>query len=385
MASNPWITSKFIYQFGNIPNPSYIFYKGGFEASLTRNIKEINSDASYIDGEIDNNYNRQAKKTGRIYKAKFNKQINDAYTNDFIDRVFDGYKDWAFFYATDDVDVVTSGYQTTQRYISRWYANRLRVIQPPKEDETERENMREGEKVYETTMKMYDPYFYDYTADLEYIDYDTYVNNLPLWGGSTWGGTYWGYPPASFGLVSGLSDSTAWSYFVTLDPTNTSRKYFIQLRDRFFDRDLTQTNTNYYLNALYNASTTTDTKLTTGMENVNSNGSRYRIEITTMATNQTLSLNNLSNNSGIKITWTDNSDSPSLVYNSIYGKLYNASTGVEIQSTKYNVEIVDESVLYLTGLHNPYAINNITAETIRVITGAGNNLTVKLDVLQAYV
>jgi hypothetical protein len=105
-----------------------------------------------------------------------------------------------------------------------------------------------------------------------------------------------------------------------------------------------------------------------------------------MVQNQNIQIINVTNNSGLVITWLDGTASnASLVYNSYTKKLYETASETEVDPYKYNVDIVRDQPLYFTGLLNPFRVRNlVTYETVRFINSTGNNLTVKIDILPAY-
>jgi hypothetical protein len=235
------------------------------------------------------------------------------------------------------------------------------------------------------------PFFYDCTEDVEYISFADYAGNQEIWDSTgvqtRWNSTnqYWLYPPGSFDYVSNLTNAQKLQFFTSVYPDSASINYYLQLRDRFFARDTTQTNRNYVLNNTYSASTQTDTTLTDLFQSVSSNRSLYRVEISELGAGQSCELKNLANNSGIKITWLSGSTSPSdLVFNSYYGKLYSGSSETEIEQALYSVESTGDTPLYFTGLENPQAVFVISNETIRVTLTAGSSPDIKIDVLAAY-
>jgi hypothetical protein len=159
----------------------------------------------------------------------------------------------------------------------------------------------------------------------------------------------------------------------------------MQIRDRFFDRDTTQTARRYIIDETQNSATQSDYFTTDDLEFASADTDVYRVELSQMSTGQSIQIINLSNDSGLVITWLDGASSnATLVYNSYTKKLYEGANELEIPAGQYNVDIVSDQPLYFSGLLNPFRIGDTPFETIRLINSSGTNLDVKIDVLPAY-
>ena len=159
------------------------------------------------------------------------------------------------------------------------------------------------------------------------------------------------------------------------------------LQDRFIKRELI-TPTSYLLNQTLTTVTATDVYTSTDLQYTTTDNLIYRIEISPLNLNQSVSIVNLTNNSGIKVTWVGAVVSPNtIVYNSYKSKFYDSVTNLEIPLSLINYEVLSNSNLYFSALEynrtpNTNPFNN--AELIRLQRTAGSNVTVKLDVLKSF-
>lgn len=379
MHVSPVVNSKFIYQYGNVPDDTFVFYKGRFDKLVQTSVKEVTDSAAFIQGEVDRKSNNALNKGSYLLEVDFTNQYNSPYTIDFINKIFFGAPKYAFFF--------DYGRDTNNKYaetdINKFYFNpHVRSVQPPNLSETERENRYDGEYQESVTMKMAKPFFYDCTDEIEYVNYQDYIDGVINWGSTTWGGSYWGSVPGAFGLVSSLTGSKT-DYFADLEPKDIN--YLLRLRDRFFERDTTQTSRRYVVDATFASGAFTDVALTDTFDEVTANTRIYRFEFDALAPGQSITIQNLNNSSGIKITWVgDAANSESLVFNSYYGRLYSGATESDVLESNYTIEVIGDDSLFFTGLLNPFRISALSREVVRVTPSAGSNIELKIDVLPTY-
>lgn len=379
MHVSPVVNSKFIYQYGNVPDDVFVFYKGGFKKLIQTGVKEVSETSAFIDGDVDLKANDRLNKSSYLLDVDFTNQYNSQYTVDYINKIFMGVPRYAFFY---DYTIDTTDPYGTKNINKFYYNPHLRSIKPPDKTETERQNRYDGQDENSVILKMSNPYFYDCSEAVEWLSYTDYENGITYWDQEQWDNSYWDAAPGVTGLVSSLTNSEKIAYFSDLEPNQIN--YFIQLKDRFFARDTTQTARRYVINNTYTGGSFTDTLLTTEFNTVTGNTSIYRIEIDNLVAGQSLEIRNLSNSSGIKITWTSPSASGVLVFNSYYGKLYATSSETDINTNNYRVEVVGDKSLYFTGLENPFRVVTFNPETLRITPSSGGNPNVKIDVLPTY-
>lgn len=386
MSYNSYTDDKLIYQYGNAIEPNYIFFKGKFQKNIATSVKTMYSDSFYIDGQVDMLQKTKARKNSYELECTFYNSFNSPYSLDYINRVFYGEPRLSFYY--DYAYDPTAG--KNQREFGKIYYNYTRCIKPPNQSESQRDNMEKNDLVSDVILKPNTPYFYDCSDDVEYVLYTDYTAAVRQWDNNSlqWDNVSnlgWDYATNQFAVVSGLSNANKLDYFTNKKPDDP--KYILFLKDRFFNRDTKQTNRNYVINETQNANTSSDYVTNDILQNASADTDIYRIELNQMAPNQTVEIKNLTNNSGIKITWLESSPSNAvLVYNSYYKKLYETTSETEIDSSKYSIQIPTENAraLYFRGLVNPFRIRELPYEQIRITNQGVNNLTVKIDVLPAY-
>lgn len=379
MLASPVINSKFIYQYGNAPGDLYIFYKGGFNKLIKSGIKEVTETSAFIDGDVDLMQKKRSKKESYLLDVDFTSQYSAQYSIDYINKIFMGEPRYGFFF--DYESKADDKYKIAG--IKRFYYNpHLRTVKPPDLAESERENRYEGEYQASVVLKMNKPYFYDCTLDLEYINYEQYLQGQSKWDEEEWDTGWWDALPGTLGQVSSLSNDEKLAFFSNLPADKAN--FFLALKDRFFARDTTQTNRNYVVNSTVAGDAQADFSMGTSFDESNARNQIYRLEFSPLGTNQSLTISNLSNNTGIKIKWLATTNSADLVFNSYYGKLYEGVNETEVPSSKYTIEAVGQEALYMTGKYNPFPVIDLNPEIIRVITSPGGSVTVKLDVLITY-
>jgi hypothetical protein len=381
---NPVTNEKLIYQYGNALEPNYVFFKGAFEKNIETNLKTVYQTSSYIDGDSDLLVNSRAKKTAYEIECTFSNVFNSSYDRNFINRVFNGSKKTTFYFDYT-YDPTLPVY--TNRQFGKVYFHRTRTIKTPNQSEGQYEDIEKVQLDDTILLKSDRPYFYDISDCVEYLDYETYIASLTTWNGTTWSdsSTFWKYPPSSYGLVSSLSNADKLNYFTNLAPNGIN--YFMYLRDRFFERDTSQTVRRYIIDETQNSNSTGDYTTTNDLLNASADTDIFRIELSQMSAGQSIQVINTTNDSGLTITWADTVSSDAvLVYNNYTKKLYETSNETEIASNKYTVTIPDSSgqPLYFSGLLNPYRIGDPSFEIVRLINSTGTNLDVKIDVLPAY-
>jgi len=226
------------------------------------------------------------------------------------------------------------------------------------------------------------PYYWDCNTEIKYLNTDTATTTTVNWGSTTWGGSVWQPNNSQYALISSLSIDNKTNYFTANVP-----KFPVWLQDRFIKRELL-TPSSYLLNQTLSDTNPTDVYTSNALQYTTTDNLIYRLEITPLDYNQSITIENLSNDSGIKITWVDlTANANSLVYNSYKGKFYDLITNLEIPLSKINYEVLRNRNLYFSAMEynrspNTHPFN--TTELMRLQRTSGTNSTIKIDVLKSF-
>lgn len=386
------LDDKLLLQVGNVltktgkSDPTLVFYKGGFSKKITGGLKTVFSESSFNPGNIDHLLDTPAKKKAyQIEIEEFANQFNSNYSLNFINKVIMGGVKILFFY---DYAFQPTLRPDIPRPINKIYYSRARAIATPGQTEEKNENSQKGETDNPITFSQM-PFFYDCSESVEYIDYVAYLASLNKWDDPTtqWDDstTQWDQAASSYGFVSDLTDAQKKQYFTNLKSGGV--RYFLRLRDRFFERDTTQTKRQYLFEDSVLSASSKDLVTTDALITAGANSDVFRVELSALAPGQSLKILNLSNGSGVEIIWR-NAIAPTdeLVYNSYYNKLFLGGDEANIPTADYAVRVPPEAAqpLYFTGLLDPFRVGLPDYEQVRLIATAGANLDVKLDILPAY-
>lgn len=373
------ISDKVIFQYGNANEPNYIFYKQKFKGQLNNGVKEQRSESSLMDGSQRLNGSERNKRSGYLFNYEFANPFFSIFNTDFVNRVFYDVPKLTFWYQVADFDTDNPELIRTP---AKWFYNIADCTIPPSITENERRNNSTPDSLYNIGLTLEKPFLYDCTADLQYVDLANYINTLTRYGTAIYGTSAYGssFAPQD---ISGLTEEQINAFFVELNMRSIN--YFVYLRDRFFLRDTAQTNRNYVLEETLAASGYTDTLLTNAFRDSPTDNQIYRFEISQLVVGQSITVQNLTNSSGIRINWLDASASPTnLVFNSYYGKLYSGSSETEVDTSKYSIDVIDDKALYFSGLLNPRPFEAIVNETVRITNNVASTPTFKIDALITY-
>ena len=372
------ITDKLIYQYGNADEPCYVFYKNQFAGTQSLGVKQQRADSAFIDGSVRLNGAEKAKRTSAVYEYEFPNMFFTAGSDD-ITSVFYSEPKVAFWFDVQDYDPTSP---QLFRGVNKFYYAIADCVVTPTTKENEKNNRATPQQDYNISLLLDKPYIYDCTSAVQFVDTSAEVN-ISLWGATAlpdvliYGSGVWGSDQQAV-LVSTLTQSQKDEYFLNVDAKDIS-KYLI-LKDRFFRLETT-TDRNYVYNQTV---TNTDTRALTSVFQASPVDNRiYRIEISQLSPARSLELNNLTNGSGLVITWLRPTSITDVVYNSYYDALYD-SAGQKIPSQDYTVTQVGADMLYFSGLGGPVQFGRVRNESMRVTNTSSNPVTVKIDALIAY-
>ena len=372
------ISDKVIFQYGNANEPNYIFFKQKFRGQLSTGVKSQRADSAFMDGTQRLNGARRNKRQGYSFNYSFFNPFVSIFNSDFINRVFFDKPRLCFWNQVEDFNDDPSYI----RLPNKWFYNIADCTVPPMIRENIRNNETTPDLEYDIVLTLEKPYLYDCSADIEYVDLNAYLAGLTRWKQFNWQGKSWGsqFAPQP---ISGLTPAEIKEFFAQATKLNTN--YFLFLRDRFFKRDISQLNRNYVLDTSVGANSTLDIATTNAFRQSPAENQIYRIELGQLTVGKVVTILNLGNNSGIKLTWLGASDSAAtLVYNSYHQKLYFGAGEDEVASVNYNIDVVGERGLYFSGLLNPRPFSDFANEAVRITNTGAGTLSIKIDALITY-
>jgi hypothetical protein len=369
---------KRLYQIGNADDLYFIVPKTNLVHSFQPK-KNLKIDDSFIFNGF-SRLNGNEKDTWGANEMSISFDITKSDTNlnykifnlNYLNRLCDTGMQMFFFYEYD------------QNEDLKWYYT-YGYITSPTEQKIENngdggldtENLRVGFTAF------LQPFFYECSTEIKYLNTSTFTTSTINWGSTTWGGSIWQPNNSQYALISSITNlETKKSYF-----TGCNSKFPVWLLDRFFQRK-NQTVGTYLINQTLTTADITETYTGTGLQNTTADNLVYRIEITPLDYLQSIVIENLDNDSGFKFTWQNPIvSSNSIVFNSYKGKFYDLTTGDLIPYTSINIEPLRNRDLYFSALMFNRSANTHsfpTKELIRLQRTAGTNSTIKIDVLQTF-
>ena len=368
------ISDKLLYQFGNANQPCYVFFKNQFEGEQALGVKEQRADSSFIDGSVRLNRANKNMRTGSLVTYEFSNMFF-AYSSNIITQIFYSEPKLMFWFEVEDFDPDNP---ELFRGVKKFYYSIADCTVPPTFTEDQLNNRAKPEQRYTTSFMLDKPYLYECTNEVEFID-TSIPQLISLWGTMRYGINVWGSTQAP-ALVSTLTQDQKDDIFLHVDPMNITK--FLLLKDRFFRRDVT-TARNYVYDRTVTANNTVTAQVTNAFRASPVDNRVYRIEISSVTTNGKIDILNLSNNTGLRITWVAPSPASDIVYNSYYDALYD-SAGERIPDGNYTSEALNSDILYFTGQLNNRPFGSTAQESVRVINNTSTTTDVKIDALLAY-
>lgn len=387
------IGDKILYQVGTTNDKKLVLSKDGFQGEISGGVKNVwGADNTSSHGQTYLIGDQAAKKT--LYE--FSIEALEGYDSDFspsyVQSVFYSKPKLGFFY---DYKRDKNSDPNEERPFGKVYFTRLVTSSVPTMGETRWGNAEKLDSSYKAAFKM-EPFFYDCSDCVEYIDYVTYFNNLNFWDwdqvpplfleyGWDQDDNSWDSFSEDYGLIKELTDEQKKTFFTNIQCGKV--RYFMNLRDRFFDRDTTQTARRYIVNQTVSSSSQIDVATSDDLQLTSAECRVMRIELSQMVKDQSVTIINMTNASGITITWDSSTPSPaSLVYNTATGELYSGPSEDKVPLTSYSDTIPAQAtqMLYFQGLQDEFRIGIPDFEQVRIINSVGTILDIKIDILLAY-
>ena len=130
--------------------------------------------------------------------------------------------------------------------------------------------------------------------------------------------------------------------------------------------------------------TPVDVQTTDFLADTSADNRTFIIELSTMNQNNTVSILNLTNSSGLLFTWLGAVSSPSLFYyNSVKNRCYQAD-GTIISSSDIQIKQQSNSFLYFDPKRTLNAVISTFNDTIRLQKNSSLTISVKIEALKTY-
>jgi hypothetical protein len=379
---------KYLYQYGNAQGAEFTLVlpkgfsdRGEYSAVANTGVKTVYGDATNLqDGQADLIPGRSAFKQAYTYDIEFpigeyekgDDPTNPVYDLDYINACIYDKPKYLFAYTTDKNGDIN-------RFL---YTPNVRAIATPPQYEEAWNNLKLSDFYYPVSFQPQNTYWYDCTDTLTYYNYPDYVASLKRYDT----GTNFRYDFSDQYDAGGASD-----LFSNLTPQQRNEffkywnnVYLVSIQDRFFNNDFDVTQTNYIVDQTV-ATGSTDITCLDVLTTSSSRNDIYLIDFEPINTNESLTFNNLNNESGIKITWLDSSaNANDLRFNSYKGVLYDKTTRNEIDQSKYRLEVLTafSESLYWAGTYNPRSLLPSTTDTLRITSTALASIAITIDILK---
>jgi hypothetical protein len=364
--------SKVLYQFGNGLGAYFIFPRTNLEISTESSLKTNFENNRLTDGLINMSIDQKFRKGAYIYDVTFlvdNKSLIDI---DNIKSTFwNGYKQIAFFY---DLDINSN---------LTFYYNILTVTKSLVESYKSNEGLGQSVIAYSIELTAETPFLFACDSSLAYFDKSAYVANVKTWdSGDSWdSGDKWdsGLNIASI-PISGLTLDQKLELFYSCKHTDNALIY----TDRFFNPQSYSLSSDLIVDETLTVNTPVDIQTTTTLADTTADNKIYLIELSTLGLNDTVTIVNGSNSSGIQFRWISSVNSPSLIYyNSLKNRCFTAGN-VEIPTSDIQISQVLNSFLYFSSQKTLNSILTNYKENIRLTKNSTSNIDVKIETLKTY-
>jgi hypothetical protein len=246
---------------------------------------------------------------------------------------------------------------------------------------------------YTCEVRLMRPYLYQInTDDVSTVNISTLVSSLRFIDGS-WAlnsGVTLNSTASAYTNTSNLSKDTWLTKYVNTD-IDSPRKLPFDLTDRYFARNVPNTNTGSFVDVY---SVATGTTIQTNNINLVSNAKNtiYLIKIPILTQSQFITLDNQSNTSGITITWlhTSPNNNP-MVYNSVYNRLIDSLTNQIIDKRYYSIQRSGSAFFYFSAYRTNDQIRRLRTNTynpdtdfIKVTHNIGGSIALTLSSLTVF-
>lgn len=367
---------KYLYQIGNGNGEYFVFPKENLSVVPNTSKKTVYEDNQQVVGNIDVFGTDGFKPTATTYKVDFVIQDKHFISIDYLKRVFwEGGETIAFWYDFD-----------TQNDV-RWYYGYVKVTQGIQDlDQSSLSPSNEGTS-YSVELTNSTSLIYRCQDDVFYINKDLTSNSGVTYGDTLYvdvshtGSTVYSGEFLNADInVNTLSIPNKKLYF------DYERRYPIYTTDRYIK---------YTIPSIKSSGLLLDTTITTNditdiytndvIRETSYKNQIYWIQIGSLQQNQSITIVNQDNNSGLTITWLNTISSTTLYYNNKAGRIYDLNGNIIlISQAKIDRALNTNSFLYFdaeNSLNNWLRYSN---QQLRITKNTTSNLTLKIDILPTY-
>lgn len=367
--SREFINQKILYQMGDGRGNHFIFPKTELAVSSSSSIKTMFDDNSGINGLINNSLSEEFKKGAYEFTIDFMLDNKDYIGLDYVKSFFwNGYKTIAFFYDLDKNGFIN------------FYYTYLTITNSFLENYSSQIDYANDKIKVQVSVTAENPFFYE-TFGLQYFNENTYTPSL--WDGSRTLDGSWnldiGETSSIFNFAN-LSNDLKKQYFYDECGENAKPLIFV---DRFFKIENMAISSNLLVNQTLTTNALLDTTTNNLLIGSTAKNPIYLIEIGSLNQNETLSIQNLSNNSGLKFTWLSSATSGVIYYNSFKNRCYNSNKEI-ISERDIRIEILNNKFLFFNPQKNMNKLSTVNNDNLRIQKNTSSNLTLKIETLKTF-
>lgn len=362
---------KILYQFANGLADYFVFPVTELEVGVGSGLKTNYVNNRLTDGLINISVNEKFRKNAYIYTISFLIKDTDLFDIDYVKSVFwNGYRQLAFFYDVNVNNNIT------------FYYTYLTVTASFLEGRKPAENkFNQGQLVYTVELTAENPFLFACDASLAYFDKSAFVANERKWDEGLWDSGLWDPGIAlSTIAISGLTLQQKLDLFYNNQDNDNALVY----TDKFFNPSSYSLGGNLVIDQSLIVNTPVDVQTSSFLADSTADNRTFIVELSTMVLNDTVSILNQTNDSGILFTWLSAVSSPVLFYyNSVKNRCYQAD-GTIIPTSDIQIIQQSNAFLYFNPKRTLNAVISTFNDSIRLQKNSSSTITVKIEALKTY-
>jgi hypothetical protein len=361
---------KILYQFGNGLSNYFIFPKPELNIGVGSSLKTNYENNRLTDGLINLSVDQKFKKGAYIYTVSFLLQNKDYFDIDYIKSVFwNGYRQLSFFY---DLDIDSN---------LTFYYNYLTVTASFVEEFKSKEDFNQSTIKFSVELTAENPFVFACDSSIAYFNKSAFVVSEKKWDVGLWDVGVWdaGITVATI-AISSLTLQQKLDLFYDCQNNDNALIY----TDRFFNPTTYSLGGSLIIDQTLTVGTPVDVQTTSYLIDSSADNRTFLIQLSAMATNDTVSITNITNNSGLLFTWRSATSSPStFYYNSVKNRCYQ-SDGTIILTSDIQIIQQSNSFLYFNPKRTLNGVISTFNDTIRLQKSSTSNISVKIEALKSY-